>query len=260
MADVRPNPRRCSWPCTNCTHSRRGHAYRQGYFQPRTSRSGYIIVRRVACDSQPRRLPRKYSRTRITAKLAGSREHAKRLLRSVIAPPHNPSHSPRPQESAESRPRTQSWGGPEPEEQGIRPHTAEGIHRPIMRGSIGGPVSGMVHRPSLSENVRLGSEASVRPSAAPSTPLPGVDAGQKPVASGTGVSVSLNLAEPVLFLQGFEQHDMANGNTAMLRGTLHLRVTKAAKIKAVTLKFKGRATTKWPEGESDFRIVALVQY
>lgn len=34
----------------------------------------------------------------------------------------------------------------------------------------------------------------------------------------------------------------------MLRGSLHLRVTKPAKIKALTLKFRGKAVTKWPEG------------
>jgi len=70
----------------------------------------------------------------------------------------------------------------------------------------------------------------------------------KPIASGAGVNVSVNLAEPVLFLQGFDQTDMSSGNTAMLRGTLHLRVLKSAKIKTVTLKFRGRAITKWPEG------------
>ena len=63
------------------------------------------------------------------------------------------------------------------------------------------------------------------------------------------MSVSLNLAEPVLFLQGFEQGDTSNRNTAMLRGHLHLKIAKNVKIKAVTLKFKGTATTKWPEGE-----------
>jgi len=121
----------------------------------------------------------------------------------------------------------------------------------VMRGSVSGPVSGLVHRPGLVENVRTGSEASghSRVSTAPAASgLPGVDPHSKPVASGNGVTCSLNLAEPVLFLQGFEHSDSSTGNTAMLRGTLHLHVTKSAKIKAVTLKFKGKAITKWPEG------------
>lgn len=72
---------------------------------------------------------------------------------------------------------------------------------------------------------------------------------EKPIASGNGVSVAIALAEPFLFLQGFEQGDLrANRSTAMLRGSLVLKVTKQTKLKAVTLKFKGTATTKWPEG------------
>jgi hypothetical protein len=73
---------------------------------------------------------------------------------------------------------------------------------------------------------------------------------EKPIAHGNGVSVAIALAEPVLFLQGFEQGDLAaNPSTAMLRGTLHIKVTKLAKLKAITLKFKGKAVTKWPEGK-----------
>ncbi|PSK43137.1 hypothetical protein B9Z65_7091 [Elsinoe australis] len=117
-----------------------------------------------------------------------------------------------------------------------------------FRNSVGAPVNGF--RPSLVENVRSTSDVASRNGSISQPPasVPGVDLGQKPVATGTGVSVSINLAEPVLFLQGFDSHDMSLGNTAMLRGTLHLRVLKSAKIKAVTLKFKGRAVTKWPEG------------
>ena len=81
---------------------------------------------------------------------------------------------------------------------------------------------------------------------------------EKPVAIGHGVSVSINLTEPVLFLQGFEPSDAAQRNTAMLRGTLHLKVVKAAKIKAVSLRFKGTASTKWPEGVSSAFTVLIV--
>jgi hypothetical protein len=106
----------------------------------------------------------------------------------------------------------------------------------------------MISRSSLTDDVRAATEAAARAQHM-NTIMPGTDPNDKPLVSGSGVNVSINLAEPALFLQGFEQNDMASGNTAMLRGTLHLRVTKAAKIKAVTLKFKGRATTKWPEGD-----------
>ena len=72
---------------------------------------------------------------------------------------------------------------------------------------------------------------------------------ERPVASGNGVAVSISLAEPVLFLQGFDQADATNRTTTLLRGSLRLSVTKSAKIKTITLTFKGKATTDWPEGE-----------
>ncbi|KAE9968522.1 hypothetical protein EG328_007514 [Venturia inaequalis] len=72
---------------------------------------------------------------------------------------------------------------------------------------------------------------------------------EKPLASANGITVSIAMAEPYLFLQGFEHGDLAaNRSTAMLRGRLHIRVLKPSKIKAVTLRFRGRAITKWPEG------------
>jgi hypothetical protein len=73
---------------------------------------------------------------------------------------------------------------------------------------------------------------------------------EKPIASGNGINVGIQLTEPVLYLQGFEQSEHSERSTAMLRGTLQLRITKPAKIKAITLKFRGKATTKWPEGNS----------
>ncbi|CAG7556223.1 unnamed protein product [Fusarium equiseti] len=74
----------------------------------------------------------------------------------------------------------------------------------------------------------------------------------KPVASGSGVSCSILLAEPNIFLSGFDHDGHGNregqSGTALLRGKLQLRVTKNVKIKAVQLKLLGRARTEWPEG------------
>ncbi|KAF4981481.1 hypothetical protein FZEAL_2724 [Fusarium zealandicum] len=74
----------------------------------------------------------------------------------------------------------------------------------------------------------------------------------KPVASGSGVSCSILLAEPNIFLSGFDHdgngHRDSQSGTALLRGRLQLRVTKNVKIKAVQLKLLGRARTEWPEG------------
>jgi hypothetical protein len=76
---------------------------------------------------------------------------------------------------------------------------------------------------------------------------------EKPIASGNGVACYIQLAEPVIFLSGLD-HDGTRQNshsnsTAILRGKLRLEVSKSAKIKAVTLRFTGRARTDWPEGK-----------
>ena len=114
--------------------------------------------------------------------------------------------------------------------------------------AVGGPASGMVHRPALAEIVRTASQNSVGSSNG-SNETPTQAAGEeRPIASGNGVTLTVALAEPVLFLQGFDQSEASNQTTTMLRGSFHLRVSKSAKIKAISLSFKGRAETEWPEG------------
>jgi hypothetical protein len=73
---------------------------------------------------------------------------------------------------------------------------------------------------------------------------------EKVVASGHGITVSISLAEPVLFLEGFDRNNTDVRKATMLRGSLHLKLTKSARIKRIYLKFKGVAQTTWPEGES----------
>lgn len=72
----------------------------------------------------------------------------------------------------------------------------------------------------------------------------------KPVCGGNGVSVSIILAEPVIYLTGLD-HDgtSRDPSTAILRGRLQLNITKSVKLKAVTLTFTGKARTEWPEGK-----------
>ena len=73
---------------------------------------------------------------------------------------------------------------------------------------------------------------------------------EKPLASTSGgtVSLSIVLAEPVLFLRGYDQTEHSERSSAMLRGSLVVRVTKPTKIKAIQLVFRGRIRTEWPEG------------
>ncbi|KAK3166753.1 hypothetical protein OEA41_009878 [Lepraria neglecta] len=125
----------------------------------------------------------------------------------------------------------------------------EGARMPSSRSSsiVGGPISGMIHRPSLAENVRMASANTISSTGIASGLGAGI-AEEKPIASGNGVSLSIALAEPVLFLQGLDQSELGNQNTTMLRGSFNLRVSKAAKIKTISLAFRGRAETEWPEG------------
>ena len=79
-----------------------------------------------------------------------------------------------------------------------------------------------------------------------------------PVASRSGVSCSILLAEPNVFLSGFD-HDGhrrlgSHNSTALLRGKLQLSVSKNVKIKSITLKLLGKARTEWPEGIPPLKI------
>lgn len=84
---------------------------------------------------------------------------------------------------------------------------------------------------------------------------------EKPVASGNGVSVYIPFAEPIVYLTGLD-HDGTTRNSdspnsvGILRGKVRLNVTKSAKIKAITLTFKGRARTEWPEGMTSNKLYA----
>ena len=74
----------------------------------------------------------------------------------------------------------------------------------------------------------------------------------KPNASGSGVSCSILLTEPNIFLSGLDhnrrlQRESQSG-TALLRGRLRIVVSKNTKIKAVQIKLLGRARTEWPRG------------
>lgn len=81
----------------------------------------------------------------------------------------------------------------------------------------------------------------------------------KPVASGSGITCSILMAEPNVFLSGFDHDGRARrGNrpsgTALLRGKLQLVVRKNVKIKAVQLKLVGKTRTEWPEGIPPLRM------
>ncbi|CCD23537.1 Aly1p NDAI_0B05040 [Naumovozyma dairenensis CBS 421] len=69
-----------------------------------------------------------------------------------------------------------------------------------------------------------------------------------PLAQTGSIKVFIQLAEPVIFLQGFEPSEWENNPPRLLRGSLIIRVLKPNKIKKINLNFKGYTRTEWPEG------------
>ncbi|KAI1093221.1 hypothetical protein F5B19DRAFT_154191 [Rostrohypoxylon terebratum] len=147
------------------------------------------------------------------------------------------------------RPRPNTTSAPRP-----RPHsmlsippsaTTSMLGTASMTGSANSPIMAPPPRTSHRNSIMsVRSAKSIMSSSVTEVP--------KPVASGSGVSCSIILAEPNVFLTGFEhdghpRNDAAN-STALLRGKLQLNVSKNVKIKSVTLKLHGRARTEWPEG------------
>ncbi|KAF2806581.1 uncharacterized protein BDZ99DRAFT_538933 [Mytilinidion resinicola] len=216
-----------------------------GLFQPRSRRPHRIHIAHVPPEytiylnkQKKQRTVRR--RTILIEKLAGPRENAKRFLRSFIA---SPIHSDAQSDHSSHRSSIASdiSGATTPSRRWSQTDTM----RTNSRDVVGGPVSGIINRPHLVESVRTNSG---RPAKSTTSSVVRAVPEEKPLASGNGINVSVSLAEPVLFLQGFEHSEHSERSTAMLRGSLRLNVTKQSKIKAVTLKFRGKAVTKWPEG------------
>ncbi|KAF2873875.1 hypothetical protein BDV95DRAFT_660323 [Massariosphaeria phaeospora] len=231
---------------------------RRGLFQSRCRRPHRIHIAHVAPDP-PLDRRRTSSKSYIIEKLAGPRDNAKRFIRSLIdthfaVPDSTPVDiiTPRSSTSSTSGPRS-SGASLVTTTDSSRCSMATGEMRTNPRNSIAAPMASAGgslasvggSRPGLVESHRSAGRASAKSIVSSSVkPIPE----EKPLASGNGINVSISLTEPVLFLQGFEQADASERSTAMLRGTLQLRVTKPTKVKAVSLKFRGKATTKWPEG------------
>ncbi|KAL2828440.1 hypothetical protein BDW59DRAFT_143116 [Aspergillus cavernicola] len=166
----------------------------------------------------------------IFRKLAGPRENAKRFLR--LGPPQ--SLAPSLQDRPMARPRR---------------------HRPVSEIILSPEDANMLAAASLQPG-RMRSHSSSNSSIArgPSpgripenAPFPQLQ-NEKTVATGSGISVGIALTEPVLFLQGYDQNDPTTKKSAILRGQLHLKVTKSVKIKKISICFRGQAQTDWPDG------------
>jgi len=213
-----------------------------GFFQGRNRRPHRIHITHVAPD-RSLFLNRSSSRSYIIEKLAGPRDNAKKFLRSLIDTHF--SSVDRQVDRTPSRASSSIGSCPVPSSPESRRRSWAENMRTSPRHSMVGAVAA-ISRPALVEAHRVSSgRHAVKPTLNTSV---SVVPEQKPLASANGINLGISLAEPVLFLQGFEPSETSERSTAMLRGHLHLKVTKPSKIKAITLKFRGKATTKWPEG------------
>lgn len=217
--------------------------YQSGFFRNRVPRPASLCVSSVGPDlGAALKAPEPVLERKapfIVRKLARSREQAKRFLRLSLSQNTASPVTPR------SRPVSEIILPPAEEDMVAADGGSYSPPRRDRGSSVGGPLSGMVHRPHLAESIRTASDRSTKTDLSNVVPSIGEE---KPVASGNGVSVSIALAEPVLFLQGFDQNDSSTRSTTMLRGSLHLKVTKQAKLKSISLNFKGKSETEWPEG------------
>jgi hypothetical protein len=225
-------------------------------FQSRTLRPHRIHIARVSADAPKRKSTRRTRRhvSVFFGKLAGSKSNAKRLLRSFIGSPAKPDPvQPEPSDPVKPKPiRPASWAAGPSETPRMRRSfllRRESKRSPdamrLNRHSIAGPIRAAMPRALIvpEQSNRSTPELESLPNVSQRIP------DEKPIVSGNGISVSISLAEPTIFVQGFDHGDLAaTRSTAMLRGLLHIKIAKAAKIKAISLKFNGTAVTKWPEG------------
>lgn len=69
-----------------------------------------------------------------------------------------------------------------------------------------------------------------------------------PLVQTTTLQVFVKLAEPIVFLKGFETNGLSEIAPSILRGSLIVRVLKPNKLKSISITFKGISRTEWPEG------------
>lgn len=194
------------------------------------------ISRRSVCFNLEEQFPKQTRRGSILRKLAGPRENAKRFLRLRSSGVQSPAPPQR------LNPRSSGTRGPRP--------VSEIIVSPRDFSSI----------PPSSENSSIRTESTMATEILPrpvaeatstvpqlSTPFPPLR-NEKIVATGSGLTVGIALTEPVLYLQGYDQHDPSSKKSAILRGQIHLKVTKSVKIKKISIQFRGHAQTDWPDG------------
>lgn len=166
--------------------------------------------------------PKRSRRDSFLEKLAGPRENAKRFLRLRSSGIQTPSQRPAPRRARPVSEIILSPTSVDLDEMRLESSSTEVLPQPVPE------------------------HLSTVDSTTPFTPL----RNEKIVATGSGISVGIALTEPVLYLQGYDQHDPSSKKSAILRGQIHLKVTKCVKIKKISVCFRGHAQTDWPDGNT----------
>ncbi|KAJ5166906.1 uncharacterized protein N7482_005687 [Penicillium canariense] len=202
----------------------------------RSARRRPVCLSATVEEQFPKQQPSLSRRGSLLRKLAGPRENAKRFLRLRSAGVPSPAPSP-PQR-------------PNPRCSGARPVSEIIVSSGRSRDSPPSFEEGEMRSDSSSMATDVLARAlPEHPTAVPelSTPFPALR-NEKIVATGSGLTVGIVLTEPVLYLQGYDQHDPSSKKSAILRGQIHLKVTKCVKIKKISICFRGHAQTDWPDG------------
>lgn len=230
--------------------------------RPRQRRPHSIHITRFAVgfvpqDLQPPKPSKKESKLRKEFGRLASKENAKRVWGTVFAPFY--SVSPTTSSSASNSTRSVSLDLSRSNRNSLLAAPSD-IRPAISREAATSPQSDNVDYPcqAIPNDQSFPSiSGNMTTFPPPTTRAPSIES-EKPICSGNGVSCSIILAEPVIFLTGYDHdgttRDSQSNSSAILRGKLQLNVTKSVKIKSVTLTFTGKARTDWPEGTSrEFR-------
>lgn len=218
------------------------------FFRSGRTRRRPVCVTRIRAKLASDQLPKATRRDlRVFRKLAGPRENAKRFLR--LGTSSNPSATSIPI-ARTTRRRPVSEIILPPREEPMIPSTESGAGR--LRSNSTSTASGVAAQ-SATLLERSGSSASDVGASFP------VLRREKIVATGNGISVGVALAEPVLFLPGYDHNDPSTKKSAILRGHLHIKTTKSVKVKKISVCFRGHAQTDWPDGMSIYSIDSFMQ-
>lgn len=77
---------------------------------------------------------------------------------------------------------------------------------------------------------------------------PTITSATEPLTQTSTLKLYVHLAEPVLYLQGYDAATTASKLPALLRGSLIIRILKPTKVKSISMLLKGTSRTEWPEG------------